>query len=160
MNTDLLYQVTAFIWQEADMLDHGEYDAWLKLWTTDGLYVIPIDPTTTDFADTLNFAYDDAHMRGLRVNRLVGGDSISTTPGPRTVRSVSRVRVLGEEGGIIHARCAQSLHEFRKTTSREHAADVTFELKRSDDGESFVIQRKIIRLLNSTDVLTTMGFIL
>ncbi|CAN5588250.1 aromatic-ring-hydroxylating dioxygenase subunit beta [soil metagenome] len=160
MNTELLYQATAFIWQEADLLDHAEYADWLKLWTADGLYVIPIDPKATNFEDTLNYAYDDAAMRGKRVDRLVGGESISTTPAPRTVRSVSRVRVLGEEDGIIHVRCAQDLHEFRKTTSRQHAADVSFELVRDAQAGSFFIRRKIIRLLNSTDVLTSVGFIL
>ena len=29
MNLELLNHVSAFIWQEADMLDHGEFDAWL-----------------------------------------------------------------------------------------------------------------------------------
>ena len=32
MNIELLNHVSAFIWQEADMLDHGEFDAWLNLW--------------------------------------------------------------------------------------------------------------------------------
>jgi 3-phenylpropionate/cinnamic acid dioxygenase small subunit len=160
MNTELLFQATAFIWQEADMLDHGEYDAWLKLWTADGIYVIPIDPTATEFEDSLNYAYDNAGMRGKRVDRLVGGESISTTPAPRTVRSVSRVRVVSDVGGLLTVRCAQDLREFRKTTGRDHAADVTYELQRTPDGASFKIHRKIIRLLNSTDVLTSIGFIL
>jgi 3-phenylpropionate/cinnamic acid dioxygenase small subunit len=158
MNTDLLFQVTAFIWQEADMLDHAEYSEWLRLWTPDGLYVIPIDPRATEFEDTLNYAYDDAAMRGKRVDRLIGGESISTTPTPRTVRSVSRVRVVSDVDGVVTARCAQDLNEFRKTTSRNHPADVSYELVRS--GETFMIRRKIIRLLNSTDVLTSVGFIL
>ena len=59
MNLQLLHEVTAFIWQEGDMLDHGEYDAWLKFWTEKGTYIIPINPKETDFENTLNYAYDD-----------------------------------------------------------------------------------------------------
>ena len=48
MNTELITQVSAFLWQEADMLDHGEYAPWLESWTPDGLYIVPIDPLETD----------------------------------------------------------------------------------------------------------------
>ncbi|WP_061240781.1 aromatic-ring-hydroxylating dioxygenase subunit beta [Ectopseudomonas composti] len=158
MNLELLNHVSAFIWQEADMLDHGDFDAWLNLWADKGTYIIPIDPNETDFENTLNYAYDDHHMRKLRVQRLIGGESISTSPRARTVRSLSRFRVLGEEGAVVTVRCAQNLREFRKDVLKHYTADVTFELKR--DGDSFKIQRKLIQLINSTDTLAGIGYIL
>jgi 3-phenylpropionate/cinnamic acid dioxygenase small subunit len=158
MNTELLQQATAFIWQEADMLDHAEYADWLALWNEAGHYVVPIDPTADDFENVLNYAYDDHAMRCKRVKRLTSGQSISTSPPPRTVRSVSRLRVVGETDGVITVRCAQDLREFRKKALRQHTADVTYELRRA--GASFRIERKVVRLVNSTDALTTMGFIL
>ncbi len=158
MNTELLQQASAFVWQEADMLDHGEFADWLKLWTDDGLYIVPIDPNETDFDNTLNYAYDDHTMRAKRVTRLTSGESISTTPQARTVRSVSRLRVLGEANGVVTVRGAQDLKEFRKDVLRQHIADVTYELKR--EAEGFRLQRKVVRLINSTDTLTSIGYIL
>lgn len=70
MNLQLLNEVTAFIWAEADMLDHSEYREWLNLWNEKGVYIIPIDPNLTDYENNLNYAYDDNHMRKLRVERL------------------------------------------------------------------------------------------
>jgi 3-phenylpropionate/cinnamic acid dioxygenase small subunit len=157
-NLQLLNQVSAFIWQEADMLDHGDFVEWLDLWTEKATYIIPIDPLETDFENTLNYAYDDHHMRQLRVTRLTSGESISTTPRARTVRSQSRFRVLSDEDGIVTVRCAQNLREFRKDVLKQYTADVTFELVRS--GESFKIQRKLIQLINSTDTLAGIGYIL
>lgn len=157
-NQQLLNQVSAFIWQEADMLDHGDFVEWLDLWTEKATYIIPIDPLETDFENTLNYAYDDHHMRQLRVTRLTSGESISTTPRARTVRSQSRFRVLSDEDGIVTVRCAQNLREFRKDVLKQYTADVTFELVRS--GESFKIQRKLIQLINSTDTLAGIGYIL
>lgn len=157
-NLQLLNQVSAFIWQEADMLDHGDFVEWLDLWTENATYIIPIDPLETDFENTLNYAYDDHHMRQLRVTRLTSGESISTTPRARTVRSQSRFRVLSDEAGIVTVRCAQNLREFRKDVLKQYTADVTFELVRS--GESFKIQRKLIQLINSTDTLAGIGYIL
>lgn len=72
MNLQLLNEVTAFIWAEADMLDHSEYREWLNLWNEKGIYIIPIDPNLTDYENNLNYAYDDNHMRKLRVNMAVG----------------------------------------------------------------------------------------
>ena len=35
-NLPLLNEVTAFLWAEADMLDHSEYQEWLGLWQEEG----------------------------------------------------------------------------------------------------------------------------
>jgi 3-phenylpropionate/cinnamic acid dioxygenase small subunit len=158
MNLQLLQEVTAFIWQEGDMLDHGEYDGWLKMWTEKGTYIIPIDPKETDFENTLNYAYDDHHMRELRVQRLTGGESISTSPQPRTVRMQSRFRVLADDGLQVTVRCAQNIREFRKENLKFYSADLTYQLIRSEGG--FKIQRKVVSLINSDDALAGIGYIL
>jgi len=41
---------------------------------------------------------------------------------------------------------------------KHYTADITFELAR--DGDSFKIQRKLIHLINSTDTLAGIGYIL
>ena len=158
MNLQLLQEVTAFIWQEGDMLDHGEYDSWLKMWTEKGTYIIPINPKETDFENTLNYAFDDHHMRELRVQRLIGGESISTSPQPRTVRMQSRFRVLADDGLQVSVRCAQNVREFRKESLKFYSADLTYDLIRSDGG--FKIHRKVVSLINSDDALAGIGYIL
>lgn len=158
MNTQLLTEVSAFLWQEADMLDHCEYQDWLAQWTEDGVYIVPIDPVATDLADRLNYAYDDAGMRAKRVARLTSGESVSTQPASRTVRSLSRFRILADDGATVTVRAAQHLREFRKETLRDYTADVTYELTRTEDG--FRLKSKIVRLVNSTDALHSIGYIL
>jgi 3-phenylpropionate/cinnamic acid dioxygenase small subunit len=158
MNLQLLQEVTAFIWAEGDMLDHNEYDTWLALWADKGTYIIPIDPKEEDFENTLNYAYDDAHMRQLRVQRLIGGESISTSPQPRTVRTAANFRVLSEDGDQVRVRCSQHLRDFRTDSLKHYSADLTYDLVRS--GDSFQIQRKLIRLINSDDTLAGIGYIL
>ena len=90
-NLPLLNEVTAFLWAEADMLDHSEYQEWLSLWQEEGVYIIPIDPSLTDYENHLNYAYDNHEMRRLRVERLQNGEAISTTPKANIVHSVSRI---------------------------------------------------------------------
>ncbi|XDZ51194.1 aromatic-ring-hydroxylating dioxygenase subunit beta [Neisseriaceae bacterium CLB008] len=160
MNTQLLNEASAFIWQEADMLDHGEFQPWLDLWTKEGVYIIPIDPTETDHENHLNYAYDDHHMRSLRVQRLNSGESISVAPRAITVRHVSRFRILADKDGVVTVRCAQSLREYRKERLKHYTADVLFELVRDQEGSGFKIQRKVINLINATDTLAGIGYIL
>lgn len=161
MKTDLnlLNEVTAFVWAEADMLDHSEHDSWLDLWNEKGVYIIPIDPKLTDYENNLNYAYDNHHMRKLRIERLKNGEAISTAPKASTVRSVSRIRIVKDEAGEIIIRCAQNLREFRKENLKHYTADVTFHLVR-DAEQGFKINRKIINLVNSTDSLAGISYIL
>ena len=159
IDLNLLNEVTAFIWAEADMLDHYEHEAWLNLWNEKGVYIIPIDPTLTDYENNLNYAYDNNHMRTLRVERLENGEAISTAPKANTVRSVSRIRVVKDEDGEIILRCAQNLREFRKESLKHYTADVIFHLVR-DPEQGFKINRKIINLVNSTDTLAGISYIL
>lgn len=158
MNNQLISQVAAFVWQEADMLDHTEYADWLDLWTADGLYIVPIDPNEKDFANTLNYAHDDGKMRKLRVERLLSGESVSTTPAPTVVRSASRFRILANDGKNLSVRCAQHFREFNKHSQRHYSADVTYDLIQEEGG--FKLHRKIVRLVNSTNTLQAMAFIL
>ncbi|TCM66611.1 3-phenylpropionate/cinnamic acid dioxygenase small subunit [Acinetobacter calcoaceticus] len=159
INLNLLNEVTAFIWAEADMLDHAEYQQWLGLWDPTGAYIIPIDPQHTDYENSLNYAYDNHHMRELRVKRLENGEAISTAPKANTVRSISRVRVIDEQEGQIILRCAQNLREFRKENLRHYTADITYHLHRQAEG-GLKINRKIINLVNSTDTLAGISYIL
>lgn len=163
MNVKLLTEATAFIWTEADMLDHGEYQAWLKLWDESGRYIIPIDPDLTDYANHLNYAYDDQRMRQLRVQRLENCEAISTSPKSMTVRSLSRIRIIEqqhqENKEIIVLRCAQDLREFHQNNLRHYMADVTYFLE-YDPEFNFKINKKIINLINSKDALSGISYIL
>lgn len=153
-----LAEAAAFIALEADMLDNREYADWLKLWDKDGRYVVPVDPEENNFEDTLNYAYDDAAMRDMRVRRLTSGQSMSASHAARTIRSVSRFRDMGRDGdGNLRVRCAQQLIEYKFEKHRIYAANVDWTL-RPEDG-SFRIVQKVVRLVNGGDALAGMTFL-
>ena len=154
----LLNEAMAFVWLEADLLDSAGYDEWLSLWTPGGRYVVPIDPGTTDFENALNYAYDDHAMRVKRADRLVSGQSVSASPVARTVRLLSRFRLLHASPEGCELRCAQLLTEFRRGRERMYAADLEFRLLRTLEG--LRIDRKVIRLINAAEALGGIGYIL
>ena len=156
-NTQLLAQITEFLNLEADMLDHKEYDQWLDLWTSSGIYIVPVDHTKKDYKNSLNVAYDDAEMRKMRVQRLLSGEAISTETGGATVRTMSRFRILDQIDGVIRVRCAYALFENNKNGIRTFPADVQFKLIR--DNDSFKIEQKVIHVMKSAEHLTTVSYI-
>ncbi|SAL43361.1 ring hydroxylating subunit beta [Caballeronia udeis] len=147
-----------FIWREAEILDRKDYRAWLELWSPKGFYVVPIDPLATDFAATLNYAYDDHAMRALRVQRLSSGYSPSVTDAARTVRTVSRFTMSSESADIVDVRSAQVIVAYKRGASTLFAADVEHRIDLSD-GEPRIVQ-KVVRLIDSTDALNAIGFLL
>ena len=157
MSVDL-NSLAKFLWFEADLLDQKDYAAWLDLWDPAGFYVVPIDRQANDYANHLNYAYDDAAMRRMRVARLTSGESISANAAAVTVRTVSRFRRLEDgDDGAIRVRCAQHLGEYRNGRSRTHLADVTYTLR--EDAGSFRILEKVVLLAHSADTLTGITFL-
>ncbi len=152
----LLQCVTQFIWTEADLLDRKDYDAWQKLWTHDGHYILPIGDTE-DYQNVLNLAYDNAEMRRMRIERFQAGFSISSAPPAQTVRAISRFVITAEDEREVQVRCAQHLVEDKFGRQRLFAANVTYVLVRA--GEGFLIRDKVVRLLNSDGILTSISYL-
>lgn len=150
-------EAVAFIWAENELLDRLAYKDWLKLWTADGFYIVPISRDGGDPAGALNVAYDNQEMREARAKRLLSGFSMSSAPPARTVRSTSRFVVQSVDAERIVLRCAQVLVEYKYDRTRTLGADLTYELVRS--GDTFLIARKTILFLNSDEHLFGIGYL-
>ncbi|MFT6329417.1 MAG: 3-phenylpropionate/cinnamic acid dioxygenase small subunit [Bermanella sp.] len=157
LDTQLLADVTAFLNIEADILDNKDYLQWLELWLESGLYIVPVDHNATDYANSLNVAYDDHEMRILRIERLTSGYAVSTQLSEKTVRTTSRFRILDDVDGLVRVRCAYSLYENNKNGIRCYPANLQFKLVR--DGDSFKIAEKIVKIMNSSQYLTTVSYL-
>lgn len=157
INTNLFNQVSEFLSTEADMLDNREYQDWLKLWSATGLYIVPVDVNADDYKNALNVAYDDEHMRQLRVERLEGGEAVSTTIALPTVRMISGVRITGASEQKVSVRCAYCLYENKGGDLRPYPAQAEFELVPHNG--TFLIEKKLVKLLRAGQYLATISYI-
>jgi 3-phenylpropionate/cinnamic acid dioxygenase small subunit len=146
------------IWREAELLDRKQYDQWLTLWDPSGHYVVPIEHDTTDFAATLNYAYDDQDMREKRVQRMMSGYSASASDAARTVRTVSRFTLTSHASDEVEVNSAQVIVAYKRGKSTLFAADLTHRIGFAG-GEPRIVQ-KVIRLIDSTEALSAIGFLL
>lgn len=154
-----LGQAMAFIWAEAEMLDRKDYQGWAALWDEAGKYVVPIDrDADDDFASRLNYVYDDARMRRLRIERLTSGHSMSAADAAHTVRTVSRFRLVSQAGGVVEVNSAQVVVGYKRGKHTLYAADVTHRIDLA--GAAPKLLQKVIRLVNGADSLSAIGFLL
>lgn len=148
-----------FVWREAELLDRRDYRAWLDLWEPAGHYVVPIDPDATDFAATLNYVFDDRDMREKRVQRMLSGYSASASDAARTVRTVSRFTLESSTIDAVELKSAQVVVAYKRGAATLFAADVTHRLRVDADGEMRIAE-KVVRLIDSTEALSAIGFLL
>lgn len=148
----------AFIWKEAELLDKKDYASWQDLWLEEGYYVVPIDHDTTDFAATLNYAYDNAHMRKIRIERLTSGFAMSATDSAATVRTVSRFVPVHLSSELVEINSAQVLVGYKRQEHTLFVANVTHRIRFTPQGPK--LEQKVIRLINSMDSLNALGFLL
>ena len=149
------------VWHEADLLDRKEYVAWNDLYSEDGHYIVPIDPHTEDFDNTLNMVYDDARMRGMRVTRMIEGYSIAAVDAARTIRTVSRFvpTAVGDDEVVLRA--GQVIVAYKRGRHDLWAGDVEYRIRlAADAAEGDRIVRKVIRLVDSEGAPPAAGFLL
>lgn len=157
-NDPRVLRAIELVWREATLLDEKNYPAWEELFTEEGMYIIPIDPETTDYAASLNMVYDDKRMRRLRVERMMQGYAPSAVAAARTVRVVSRFTVQEVSGDTVVLRSAQLLSAFKRSDFQTIGVDLTHTIALSDSGDRIV--EKVARLINSEDAVNAAGFLI
>jgi benzoate/toluate 1,2-dioxygenase subunit beta len=88
----------ALLAEEAHLLDDRDYKGWLRLFTDDCLYWMPVDPQSSDGSLRLNVFYDDRARMEDRIARLSSGSAYTEEPLSLTARTFSAVQVETEEG--------------------------------------------------------------
>jgi 3-phenylpropionate/cinnamic acid dioxygenase small subunit len=147
------------VWHEAALLDRKDYPAWERLFTDDGYYIVPVDPETEDFENSLNMIYDDARLRRLRVERLIQGFSPSAVAAATTVRTVSRFEAVEVSDTEVVLRSAQIITAYKRQETRTLGADLTHRV-RLDDNDGDRIAQKVARLIDSQDAIGAAGFLI
>jgi 3-phenylpropionate/cinnamic acid dioxygenase small subunit len=90
----LLARCERFVYDEAELLDHGDFEAWLDLFTDDAIYWLPVDTSRQEPRGGLNLIYDDRRRLEDRVRRLRSGFSHTEEPLSRTSHLLGNVRLI------------------------------------------------------------------
>ena len=137
-----------FVYNEARMIDDGDYDAWLDLWTEDSYYWMPLDYKQDDPHLVTSLLYEDEFLRKLRVERLKGERTFSQKPKSRCHHVLSRpfVDVMDHDNGLFVTHTPFHYVETRLDDQFLLAANARHELV-LEDGK-LKIRLKRVDLLN------------
>jgi benzoate/toluate 1,2-dioxygenase beta subunit len=147
MNVEQFREIEKFLFYEARLLDSGQLEAWLDLFTDDATYWVPLERDQKDPYETSSIIHDDRTLLELRVKQARHPRAHARLPLARTVHQVANIVVAGEENGAITVHSTLQLVEWRQEKQRLWGALVEHRLRRA--GESFRIAHKRVDLVNS-----------
>lgn len=155
-------RVATFLAREAELADRHQYDDWLRLWSPDGVYWVPSNDDDYDPAEHVSIIYDDYDRLQERCFRLSVGGAHSQEPASRLCRVVGNVQLLsGEDAagkGRVQVAATMVLVELRAGLKNVYAARLEYQLV--DTGDSFLIARKKVQLLDNDEPLGNLTFLL
>lgn len=111
-------EAEAFVYREARLIDDLELEEWLRLFTEDGIYWIPIDDSKPVEWNT-SLVYDPPLRREERVYHLLHVPFPAQAPRSRTVHLVSNVEVAAGGDDAFTVRSNQVVYEVRQGDFRQ-----------------------------------------
>jgi benzoate/toluate 1,2-dioxygenase subunit beta len=148
-------RIEAFLFEEARLLDAGQFEDWLKLYEPQGIYWMPSQPGQIDPLNVASIMYEDHAILSIRVQRLLEARALVLTPMPRTTHLVSNIepREAGDGGYAVDAAfiCIEHQADKQRIYSGRHA----YQLAPRDD--TFRIKLKRVSLMNSDGVHAPMA---
>lgn len=147
MNVEQFREIEKFLFDEARLLDTGQLEAWLELFTDDATYWLPLERDQKDAFETSSIVRDDRTLLELRVKQARHPRAHARLPLARTVHQVGNIMVSEEGKGEIKVNSTLQVIEFRNEKQRLHGALVEHRLRRVDGG--YKIAHKRVDLVNS-----------
>lgn len=153
-------QAEDFLFEEAHLLDTGQYREWLSLYAEDCYYWMPVSPDETDRNASVALQNADKLFLEIMINRLYVATAHSMLPRRRECRIVSNVMVIGDGADdVTVVRSKLVMHEYRvreigEDEERVFIATVLHGLRAGPDGVRIAWKR--VDIINSEASLTAM----
>lgn len=152
------YQIEAFLYREARLIDEHRYDEWLSLWTDDGIYWVPCNEDDTDPARQVSIIYDDRVRLGDRVARLKSGAAWAQEPKSRMRRVIANLEIEEGENGEVSVASNFILAELRRHMQNLWAGRTLHKL-RPENGDFKIVYKKVM-LVNNDEEIPALVFLI
>jgi benzoate/toluate 1,2-dioxygenase beta subunit len=154
-------EIETFIYLEARLADEADYEAWEGLLTDDIHYWVPHGKADYDPATRLSYISDNRARVATRIRQLMTGHRHAQTPPSPMRRVISNLEVLDHRDGeyaaaanfVLYEHAIQATHNLRIWAGR-----VSYSLRRTPNG--LRMSRKVVELVNSTQALPSLAFII
>jgi 3-phenylpropionate/cinnamic acid dioxygenase small subunit len=136
------HAVEQFLYHQADLLDRKEWERWIGLFTDDGIYWMPPEPSYTTWDGTPAIFAEDRNLMRVRMGRVLHPDAWSQRPLWGTNHVLSNVMIEKESpAGDVIARSRFHMMELRRDDVRHFAGSYMHQLKKTKQGYRIKLQR-------------------
>jgi 3-phenylpropionate/cinnamic acid dioxygenase small subunit len=138
---DTQHEVEQFLYRQAELLDGKQWQAWIDLFTPDGIYWMPPEPSHTTWEGMPAIFAEDKNLMTVRMKRILHPDAWSQRPLWETNHVVSNIIVEKETGDEVQVRSRFHMLELRRDDVRHFAGSYRHTLKRTPAGFRIKLQR-------------------
>jgi benzoate/toluate 1,2-dioxygenase beta subunit len=138
---ELQHQVEQFLYRQAEILDAKDWQGWIDLFTPDGIYWMPPEPSYKTWDGMPAIFAEDKNLMTVRMKRVLHPDAWSQRPLWETNHVVSNVIIEKASDEAIVARARFHMMELRRDDVRHFAGAYRHHLKKTADGYRIKLQR-------------------
>lgn len=137
----LQHEVEQFLYRQAELLDTRQWQQWIDLFTDDGVYWMPPNPSHTTWEGMPAIFAEDRNLMTVRMKRVLHPDAWSQRPLWGTNHVVSNVVIERATPTDVHVRSRFHMMELRRDDVRHFAGAYRHHLKRTKQGLRIKLQR-------------------
>lgn len=154
-----LEELSTIVFGEARLADEHNYDGWESLWTDDALYWVPIGRgNDEDPGSDISIIFDNRSRLGTRLKQLRTGHRYAQSPPSKTRRLISNLEIISRDGDDVKIAGNFILMEARPRGIRTWAGRTTWGFRKIDGNPRLFLKK--VELIDSDDVLNTLGFLI
>lgn len=142
-DASLQHEVEQFLYAQAELLDDKRWQAYIDLFTDDGVYWMPANPDDTTFDGVPSIFAEDRDLMTVRMKRVLHPDAWSQRPLWGTNHVVGNVTIdtAASTGDEIVVRSRFHMMELRRDHVRHFAGRYVHHLRRTPRGLRVRLQR-------------------
>ena len=134
--------VEQFLYRQSELLDTKQWQAWIDLFTKDGVYWMPPDPSYKTWDGTPAIFAEDKNLMNVRMKRVLHPDAWSQRPLWGTNHVVSNIVIRKTTPkGDVEVSSRFHMMELRRDDVRHFAGSYLHKLRKTKDGYRIELQR-------------------
>lgn len=140
---ELRHEIELLLYRQAECLDNRQWQAFIELFTPDGIYWMPASPEQTTGDGVPSIFYEDRSLMTVRMKRLNHPRAWSQRTEWGTSHIVGNIVIERHDRAIgdVTVRSRFHMMEFRTDVSRHFAGTYVHHLKSTADGYRIKLQR-------------------
>jgi len=147
VSQELRHEIEQLLYRQSELLDHKLWQAYIDLFTEDGMYWMPVTPEQTAWDGEPSIFAEDKHMMTVRMGRVTHPTAWSQAPMWATSHVIGNVVIEDSAPDAWVVRSRFHMLELRRDTVRHFAGTYRHSLVR--DGEQLRIQLQRVDMVNA-----------